>query len=253
MKTRQIFITSLKNELIGILLLCVLWSGAALFFPAYIIPSPLNVLKDFGSYLTAGFLQQLGLTLVRVMIGFSISFVVGTALGVFTVIKKWESPMNAMMMALQVLPGTILGVIFVLMFGIGSAAPIMLILFVGLPMIVVNTMNGLAKRNIALEEYLSTLQADKSMTIRYSFLPALVPIFQSNFSLGLGLSMKVVVLGEFIGSQDGLGFLLNQARIIFDMKEVFFYLVILLLVTLIFQMIQSLFFSIGLRKYYLAE
>ena len=131
MKTRQIFITSLKNELIGILLLCVLWSGAALVFPAYIIPSPLNVLKDFGSYLTAGFLQQLGLTLVRVLIGFSISFIVGTALGVLTVIKKWESPMNGMMMALQVLPGTILGVIFVLMFGIGSAAPIMLILFVG--------------------------------------------------------------------------------------------------------------------------
>jgi ABC-type nitrate/sulfonate/bicarbonate transport system permease component len=253
MKASRIFITSLRNELIGILLLVVLWSGSALFFPAYIIPSPLNVLKDFDSYLTAGFLQQLGLTLGRVLIGFVVSFVGGTALGVLTVMKKWESSMNAMMLALQVLPGTILGVIFVLMFGIGSAAPVMLILFLGLPVIVINTMNGLAKRSSALEEVLSTLQADKKFVIRYSFLPALIPVFQSNFSLGLGMAMKVVVLGEFIGSQDGLGFLLNQARIVFDMKEVFFYLVILLLVTLVFQMIQSLFFSIGLRKYYLAE
>jgi ABC-type nitrate/sulfonate/bicarbonate transport system permease component len=38
----------------------------------------------------------------------------------------------------------------------------------------------------------------------------------------MSMAVKVVVLGEFIGSQDGLGYLLNHARIVFDMKEVFF-------------------------------
>jgi ABC-type nitrate/sulfonate/bicarbonate transport system permease component len=253
MKTTQIFIISLKNEALSFLLLIVLWGGASLFFPVYIIPSPAAVLLELGSYLTPDFLQQFGLTLYRVLIGFSISFILGTTLGVLAVVKKWENPLNAMMLALQVLPGTILGVIFVLMFGIGSTAPILLILFLVLPMMAVNTINGLAKRSPALEEVLVTLKSKPAFIIRYSFLPALVPVFQSNLSLGLSLAMKIVVLGEFIGSQDGLGYLLNHARILFDMKAVFFYLVVLLGITLIFQALQSLFFATTLKRYYLAE
>ena len=253
MKTTQLFITSLKNELISVLLLIALWGGASLFFPAYIIPTPTAVLSAIGTYLTPDFMQQCGLTLYRVLIGFSVSFLLGTTLGVITVVKKWENPIQTLMMALQVLPGVILGVIFVLMFGIGSTAPILLILCVVLPTVVINTINGLSKRNRALEEVLLSLKSKPAFILRYSFLPALVPVFQSNLSLGLSLAMKVVVLGEFVGSQDGLGYLLNNARIFFDMKAVFFYVLVLLGVTLIFQALQSLVFATTFKRYYYAE
>ena len=253
MKSMQLFITSLRNELLSILLLLVIWSVAALFYPAFIIPSPLTVFSEFGSFFTASFLQQLGLTMMRVLIGFFLSYILGTGLGLLAVSKKLENSMTAMMMALQVLPGTILGVIFVLMFGIGSVTPIVLILFLVLPTIVVNTVSGLSKRNTALEEYLATLKSSKSIFLRYSYLPALVPVFQSNFNLGFSLALKIVVLGEFIGSQDGLGYLLNHARLIFNMKEVFFYLIIILSITLLVQAIQSLFFSLTCKRYLFAE
>jgi len=249
----RLFITSLRNELLSILLLLLIWGMASLFYPAFIIPSPLAVFSAFGSFWTDTFLQDLGLTLYRVMIGFILSFAAGTVLGILAVIKKWDDPLTAMMMALQVLPGTILGVIFVLMFGIGSAAPILLILFLVLPTIVVNTIKGLSKRNLALEEYLTTLKSRKSILLRYSFLPALVPVFQSNTSLGFSLALKIVVLGEFIGSQDGLGYLLNHARIVFNMKEVFFYLIILLGITLLFQALQTIVFSLTCKRFLYSE
>jgi ABC-type nitrate/sulfonate/bicarbonate transport system permease component len=63
----------------------------------------------------------------------------------------------------------------------------------------------------------------------------------------------VVVLGEFIGAQNGLGYLLNRARITFDMQEVFFYLLVLLSFTLVFQAAQSAFFSLFLQKYFYPE
>jgi ABC-type nitrate/sulfonate/bicarbonate transport system permease component len=59
-------------------------------------------------------------------------------------------------------------------------------------------------------------------------------------------------MGEFIGSQDGLGYLLNVARNTFNMKEVFFYLAALLVFTLLYQSVLSLLSTTLFRKYYYA-
>jgi ABC-type nitrate/sulfonate/bicarbonate transport system permease component len=139
------------------------------------------------------------------------------------------------------------------MCGIGNATPILLITLLVLPTLAVNTLNGLQKRNEKLEEYLISIRSRKSAIFSNVYLPILVPVLQSNLSLGMGLAAKVVVLGEFIGAQDGLGYLLNNARIFINMKEVFFYLLILLVFSLLFQAVQSILFSLFFSKYTYAE
>lgn len=253
MKRSKVFITPLVNEAAGFILIMLLWGTASLFYPAYIIPSPWDVLSNVNTCLSQDFMLHLNITLYRIFAGFAISLTAGTFFGVLANLKGWTAPMNSLMLALQVLPGMVLGVIFLLMFGLGSATPILLIAALTLPTLALNTMNGLSKKNTALEEYLTSLQSRRSVTLTHIILPALVPVLQSNLSLGMGLAAKVVVMGEFIGAQDGLGYLLNVARITFDMKEVFFYLMVLLLFTLAFQALQSLFFSLFLKKYFYAE
>lgn len=253
MKPSRIFISSLLNETIGILLITVVWGGASLFYPPYIIPSPAAVVTGISTILPVDFAHHLWITAYRVAAGFLISFGVGTLSGMLAAIMKLNKPMNSLMVALQVVPGTILGVIFLLMFGIGSSTPILLVAVLTLPTLAINTVNGLAKRNLAQEEYLKTLKGSRWQMIRYSFIPSLIPVVQSNLSLGMSMAVKVVIFGEFIGSQDGLGYLLNHARIIFNMKEVFFYLLVLMVFTLMFQALQSTIFSIFLRKYYYSE
>lgn len=250
MKPTAHFISSLTEEAVGVGLILILWSAAAMFFPAYIIPSPGAVLAEAGTRLPPDLPRHLGVTLLRVFTGFSLSLAVGTLLGTLAVFLRWGGQLNALMSALQVLPSMVLGVIFLLVFGIGSAAPILLITFLVLPTLAVNTYNGLQKRSLPLEEYLRTLKSKQSVLFSAVYLPALVPVLQSNLSLGLGLAVKVVVMGEFIGAQDGLGFLLNNARLFLNMTEVFFYLLLLLLATLVFQALQSLCFALFLRKYY---
>lgn len=235
------------------ILILAVWGGASLVYPPYIIPTPYSVVTGFGSFLPVDFGQQVLVTLYRVLAGFLLAFFVGSLIGGLAYAWKWIKPMNSLMVALQVLPGTILGVIFLLMFGIGSTTPILLVMFLTLPTMTINTVNGLANRNINLQQYLQTIHAGKRDMLHYIYFPALVPVLQSNLSLGISLAVKVVVLGEFIGSQDGLGFLLNNARILFNMKEVFFYLLVLMLFTLVFQAIQTLFFSLFLRKYTFPE
>lgn len=253
MKTTRLFITSLRNEALGFLIIVAVWGVAALFYPPYIIPSPLAVVTNISSFLPQDFGHHLWLTASRTLTGFLLAFITGTLIGTLAFLKGWVKPMNSLMVALQVLPGTILGVIFLLMFGIGSLTPILLVAFLTLPTLAINTVNGLSKRNMALEQYLASLHSNRMGMVRYLYLPALVPVIQSNLSLGMSLAVKVVVLGEFIGSQDGLGYLLNNARIFFNMKEVFFYLLVLLLFTLVFQALQSFLFSTLLKKYYYPE
>ena len=250
MKNTRPFITSLRNEAVGFLLILAVWGGVSLFYPPYIIPSPLTVVTDLGSYLPKHFGYHLGITLYRTLVGFGIAYIAGTLLGILAYAKKWVGPVNSLMLALQVLPGVILGVIFLLMFGLGSATPILLVAFLTLPTMTINTVNGLTKKDKVLEEYLLSIRSNSKGILRYIYIPALVPVLESNLSLGMSMAVKVVVLGEFIGTQDGLGYLLNNARIFFNMKEVFFYLVVLLLFTLLFQALQSAVFGIFLKKYF---
>ena len=244
------FITPLKNELIAFLAFMGVWSIAAVFYPIYMIPSPVAVAAGFPSYLPVNFLHHIAMTGVRVGAGFGISFILSALIGILVFNKSWSASVNAFMSALNVLPGMVLGVIFLLVFGIGSATPIALITLLTLPTLTINTINGLAKRNTCLEEYLTTIGAAKNDFIKFLYLPAIVPTLMSNLSIGMGLSIKVVLMGEFIGAQDGLGYLLNAARLTFNMKEVFFYLVVMLLFTLLFQAGISWVSNTALRKYF---
>ncbi len=247
------FFTAIRNDTIGLLVFIGLWAVASLFFPPYILPSPLVVGWEMPFLFNQTFLYQLAITLYRLGVGFGLALVMGSMLGITAFSLNLTSTLNSLMMALQVLPGIIVAVIFLLMFGLGNGTPIALVAFLTMPTIAINTANGLAKINLPLKQFLISAGGGQRALLRYLYLPALVPTLQSNLTIGLGLSVKVVVLGEFIGSQDGLGYLLNVAHIYFKMKEVFFYLFIILLVTVLCQMVQNGVFTIWLEKYFYPE
>lgn len=253
MTSTRTFITSLRNEGLAFLLFIGVWGLVSIFYPVYIIPSPMAVASAFPGFLPEGFAHHLAVTAWRIFLGFGISFVLGSLIGMATFAKKWDAAINALMSAANILPGMILGVIFLLVFGIGSLTPIVLVIFMTLPTVTINTVNNLSRRDPALEQYLISMGANRAQLARYIYLPALVPTLISNLSLGLGLAIKVVLMGEFIGSQDGLGYLLNVARIYFNMKEVFFYLTLLLLFTLVYQGCLALVSRTLLKKYFYAD
>lgn len=250
MKNSRRFFTGLTTEITGLLGLLLVWLGLTLVYPAYIIPPPWTVMTDFREYLPLDFTHHAGITLMRTLVGFSAAMLIGTLAGLVASVKKWIRSMNAIMLAIQVLPGTILGVIFLLIFGLGNLAPILLVAFLTMPTLAINTIHGLDKKDGKIQAYLQTISAGKIETLRYVYLPALTPVIQSNLSLGMGLAIKIVIMGEFIGAQDGLGFLLNNARLMFNMKEVFFYLAFILVFTLAFQTVQSFVFNRFFQKYY---
>lgn len=253
MKRLTPFFISIRNNVAAFVLFLVLWGISSLFFPPYIVPSPLRVLLEFGAYWHTEFVRHLGITMYRVLMGFLFSFGLGTVLGILASGLHKTPHLNTLMVLFQVLPGTVLGVIFLLVFGIGSRAPIALVTFLTLPTIAINTSNGLARKNVLLEQYLHSIGGTGRHLVKNIYLPLLIPTLQSNLTLGFGLSLKVVILGEFIGSQDGIGYLLNVSKVYFKMNEVFFYLLIILAMMVCFQIAQNVLFNTFLGKYFYPE
>ena len=247
------FFITIKNNAIGLFAFFMVWVIMALFFPPYVLPSPVTVLQDVPSHLNQDVVHHLAVTVLRVLSGFGLAFLLGTLFGILAFVTHLTEYVNTFMVSLQVIPGAILGILLLLVMGIGNGVPIALVAILTLPTIAINTANALTSKKVVLEQYLISAGGKKAHLVRYLYLPILIPTFQSNLSIGFGLAVKVVILGEFIGSQDGIGYLLNAARIYFNMKEVVFYLVIVLLFTALFEVTQSFLFNACFEKYFHPE
>ena len=248
-KRLTLFFTSIRNNVFAFGLFLVLWAIAAMFLPAYMIPSPWVVLQKATTTLPPAFARHLGLTVYRTLTGFVCAFLFGTLCGLLGFEFQRTHYFNTLFALFEVIPGVILGVIFLLLFGIGNSVPIALVAFLTFPAIAINTSHGLAKKNGLLEQYVRSIGGTRVHVLKHIYLPVLIPTLQSNLTIGFSLSLKVVILGEFIGSQDGIGYLLNLSSIYFKMDAVFLYLVVILVLMIGFQVAQQILFSVFWGKY----
>ncbi len=247
------FFTSIRNNVVAFVLFLVLWFLFSVFFPPYVVPSPAGVFRNVDTYMNQEFFEHFLMTLYRVATGFFYAFTAGTLLGLFAAALHKAQYLNTLLVLFQVIPGTILGIIFLLIFGVGSRVPIALVSFLTFPVIAINTSNALSKKNVLQEQYLRSISGKRAHLVKYIYLPSLIPTFQSNLTIGFGLSLKVIILGEFIGSQDGIGYLLNLSKIYFKMDQVFFYLFVILVIMVCFQIAQNILFTVFLGKYFYPE
>ncbi len=226
------------------------WSVASFFFDPFILPSPLEIMQDLDRLCHPRLMDHLNITLFRVFWGFSVSFAAGTSTGTLGHVLKITPWVERFMMMAQVVPGVILGVILLLMVGQGSKVPVMLIIVLTTPLIAMNTGTALARRNPAMEGVILSLGGTRRHLVRDLYLPMLVPAMRSNAGIGMAMAVKVVVLGEFIAADNGLGHLINVARIYFNMADVMFYVVIILVLILGFQLMIDAVFFLFLKKYF---
>ncbi|HMA62658.1 MAG TPA: ABC transporter permease subunit [bacterium] len=249
MKHIKLFFSTIKKNLIAFLAFILIWQILSFFFPPYIVPSPIALLADLDNLITASLARHLEITLFRIITGFALAFVIGTLIGFVSSLLKIRESMQTILILFQVLPGTVLGIIFLLIFGQGSAVPIAMIVTLTTPLIAINTGNSLLNVNQELKNVVVSYGGKIVDVIRYVHLPALVPAMRSNLTVGLGFALKIVILGEFIAAEAGLGHLLNISKIYFNMRSVFFYLLTIVIIMLIFQILINLIFVIFFEKY----
>jgi NitT/TauT family transport system permease protein len=111
--------------------------------------------------------------------------------------------------------------LLVIWFGAGLLSKVLIAALIVFFPILINTIVGLRSVPVGLRELMRSLQANSWQTFRLLEVPAALPIFLGGLKVGATLAVIGAVVGEFVGADRGLGFLVNLGRGLYDTALVF--------------------------------
>lgn len=178
---------------------------------SYLLPAPSAILVELWQS-RAPLLQHALITLTEVFWGFVTAVLVGVPVAVAVYFSRTaKRTVYPLLIALQSIPKIGLAPIIVVWFGYGlSSKLVMAFLFSFFP-IVISTLGGLASTPAHLEEHFRALRATPWQSFWRLRAPAALPNFLDGCKVAMPLAVIGAVVGEFVGSNDGLGNLILTA------------------------------------------
>ncbi len=195
----------------------------------FLFPGPIQTVITLVKLLITGtILVDLGITVVRVVLVFSISCIVGVPLGMFLgYSKKTYDYFENVIDFLRSIPATAMFPIFLLIFGVGDLSKIAVAIFVSTLIILFNAAHGVKQAKIARINAAKLMHASKTQIFRnILFWESLTQLFIGLRS-AISLSLIVIVVTEmFIGTYAGLGKIIVDFQYTYNIRGM--YAVILL-------------------------
>ncbi|WPB55572.1 ABC transporter permease [Xylophilus sp. GOD-11R] len=208
----------------GLVAFFALWQLLSVlgFINSFMLPSPWGVLEALWVMLQDGTLMtNLGASLLRVAVGYCLAMVVGLSLGFLCgSVRQVSDFVRPVIEALRPIPPLAWVPISILWFGLGDASAYFLVflgcvfpLFFG----AYTAVRSLDRNqlNAAL-----CLGAGRWLMLRDVLIPASLPIVMPSLRLALGIGWMCVVTAELIAAQTGLGYLIQQSRMVFQIQNV---------------------------------
>jgi len=203
--------------------------------PAFLLPSPEGVWNKFTITLQDGTLLTNALvTLYEVLIGLILGSVVAMGLGYMLAKSRlMEKLISPYLVASQAIPVVAIAPLLVIWFGPGIFSKILICSLTVFFPVLVNTMIGFRAVPENLRDLMRSLRATRWQKLRLLEIPAALPVLFGGLRIGATLSVIGAVVGEFVGSDRGLGFLINVGRGQFDTALVFVAVFTLILMALL--------------------
>ena len=201
-----------------------LWQLAAAlgWIDAFIFSSPARAVALLGRLIADGTLWlHIGTTLLETLIGFAC----GTALGLAAAVALWCSPLaqrvaEPSLVVLNSLPKIALGPVLIVWVGAGMSAIVVVTLLISVVVTIIGVLNGF----LAVEEekilLLKTFGATRRQIFRYVIFPASLPTTVAVLKINVGMAWVGVIVGEFLVSRAGLGYLIVYGGQVFKMDLV---------------------------------
>ncbi len=191
--------------------------------PAFILPSPLMIWNTFVETLLNGTLiRHFSITLLEVLLGLTAGSMMATTIGYWLAKSPTlERILSPYLVASQAIPTVAIAPLLVIWFGPGLFSKVLIAALIVFFPVLVNTVVGVNSVPKDLRDLMRSLRASKSQTLRYLEIPAALPVFLGGLRIGATLSVIGAVVGEFVGADRGLGFLINVGRGQYDTALVF--------------------------------
>jgi NitT/TauT family transport system permease protein len=172
--------------------------------------------------------HHMGISAAEFAIGYVIASVMGIALGLGMASSiTIKQAMQPWVSGLYATPTIALAPLFILWLGIGIWSKVIVVIFLVLFPVTINTEAGLRTTSERLIEMLRSFGATPRQIFFKVSLPSALPFILAGLKLGIGRGLIGVVVAELFGSRAGLGRLISQSADAFNMPELFAGVVVL--------------------------
>ncbi|MBU2512399.1 ABC transporter permease [bacterium] len=221
---------------IGVMLLIGLWSLVSKVgnYPTFILPDPESVFFELKKIIINGVLWfHVKATLVEMAGGLMLGLGTATVLGYILAKSPFlERLIGPYIVASQSVPAIAIAPLLIIWFGTGKISKILVCALVVFFPILVNTMVGIRSVDTGLKTLMRSLHANRWQTFIMLEVPASMPVLLGGLKIGVTLSVIGAVVGEFVGADRGLGYLINLAKGIFNTSLMFSALIVLTAISL---------------------
>jgi NitT/TauT family transport system permease protein len=178
----------------------------------------------------------LGVTLVRVVLSFSVAMVAGTALGLLMGRAPWADAVGDPWLVVTLnLPALVIIVLAYVWGGLTESAAIAAVAINKLPNTIVTVREGARSLDPTLDEMAQVFAMSRRVVFRDVILPQLYPYLAAAARSGLSLVWKIVLVAELLGRPNGVGFEIGTAFQLFDVARILAYALVFVAVMLLIE------------------
>jgi len=201
---------SVITPFIGILVFLAVWeAGVALYkMPAYLLPAPSVIFETFVREFPR--LAYHGwVTAYEMLLGYALAVAVAVPLAIaITSSQRFDSFVMPTLLFFQVVPKVAVAPLFLVWFGVGTLPKILVAFLISFFPIVIDAAVGLRSMSGEMADLARSMGASRIQVFARFRLPTSLPYLFSGLKVAATLAVAGAVVGEFVGADKGLGYLL---------------------------------------------
>ncbi|MDE7256431.1 MAG: ABC transporter permease [Clostridia bacterium] len=189
---------------------------------SFVTSSPSRVVKTLADLYNNGTLfSHIGITLMETMVGFFIAVVLGYSIAVLLYMSDAACKiLEPYIVVLNSLPKIALGPLIIIWFGTGYTSIIFMTVLVAIIVCIMNTLTGFLSVDKTMLTLMQAMGAKKRSILFKLIIPASVPSLINTLKVAVGLAWIGSIMGEYVSSRAGLGYLIVYGGQVFKLDLV---------------------------------
>ncbi|HEY2993972.1 MAG TPA: ABC transporter permease [Methylomirabilota bacterium] len=196
----------------------------------FFVSQPTVLAVQIFDWVRSGFIvRHLVVTLQETIIGFLLGTLLGVAVGF--AFAQWQTlalVFDPLMVALNAMPRVVLAPLFILWFGLGLVSKVVMVISLVFFVVFFSTYTGIREVDRDLVNNARILGAGPRHLIRHVLLPSALTWIFASLRTSVGFALIGAVVGEYLGSHEGMGYVISYAEAMFNATGVLAGLLILM-------------------------
>jgi NitT/TauT family transport system permease protein len=214
---------AILKKAIPIALFCAVWEAACVLLkiPAYIVPAPHRVVEKIINSGPLLYSHSL-ISMAEILIGFVLASICAVLCAIAMVhSRRVEAVLEPFLVVSQVIPKVALAPLFIIWFGHGILPKIIIAMLIAFFPVLVNAVVGLRSVDGEIIELMDSIAANRRQLFWRVRLPTSLPYIFPALKVAALLSVVGAMVGEFVGSDRGLGYLMVLGDVNLDTDLLF--------------------------------